>query len=96
MLFAVYCTDKQNSLDLRLKTRADHIAYLNSLGNAVKIGGPFLDDKGEMMGTLVVVEAADRAAAEKIAANDPYAKAGLFQSVEIRGWRWALKNPEAS
>ena len=31
----------------------------------------------------------DRAAAEKFAANDPYRKAGLFQSVNITGWRKA-------
>ncbi len=33
---------------------------------------------------------ADRAAAEAIAAGDPYAKAGLFESVEIRAFRCAI------
>lgn len=94
MLFALICTDKPNSLDLRLKTRADHVAFLQSLGAAAKFAGPFLDDKGDMIGTMAVIEAEDRTAAEAIAAQDPYAKAGLFQSVDIRGWRWALKNPE--
>jgi uncharacterized protein len=42
----------------------------------------------------VILDAADRAAAQVIADNDPYAKAGLFQTVDIRAWRWALKNPE--
>ena len=26
--------------------------------------------------------------------DDPYARAGLFKSVEIRAWNWVLKNPE--
>jgi uncharacterized protein len=96
MLFALICTDKPNSLNLRMKTRPAHIEFLNSLGSAAKAAGPFLDDKGEMNGTFAIIEAPDRAAAEKIAVRDPYAQAGLFQSTEIRAWRWALKNPEAT
>ena len=33
--------------------------------------------------------------AEALAAGDPYAKAGLFASVEIRAFNWTFKNPEA-
>ena len=40
-----------------------------------------------MNGSLVVIEAADRAAAEAWAADDPYAKSGLFSNVEIRPWK---------
>jgi uncharacterized protein len=95
MLFAIICTDKPNQLDLRLATRSEHVAYLKSLNDKAKLAGPFLDDAEDMNGTLVIVDAADRAAAQVIADNDPYAKAGLFQTVDIRAWRWALKNPEA-
>jgi uncharacterized protein len=95
MLFALLCTDKPSSVDLRMKVRPEHLAYLESLGNAMKSAGPFLTDEGSPTGSLVIIEAADRKAAETIAANDPYAKAGLFASVEIKAWRWALKNPEA-
>jgi uncharacterized protein len=49
--------------------------------------GPFLDGAGEMVGSLVVIEADTRAAAEDWAAGDPYARAGLFESVEIRAWK---------
>jgi uncharacterized protein len=95
MLFALLCTDKPNAVDLRMKVRPEHLAYLESLGNAMKSAGPFLTDEGSPTGSLVIIEAADRKAAETIAANDPYARAGLFASVEIKAWRWALKNPEA-
>ncbi|WP_368738616.1 YciI family protein, partial [Escherichia coli] len=37
----------------------------------------------------------DVAGAREIAANDPYAKAGLFASVDIRPWNWAIKNPDS-
>ncbi len=95
MLFALLCTDKPGSLDLRLKVRPDHLAYLDGLGDALKAAGPFTTDEGSPIGSLVIVDAADRAGAERIAANDPYARAGLFAAVEIRPWKWAIKNPEA-
>jgi hypothetical protein len=94
MLFALLCTDKPNSVDLRLKVRPEHLAYLESLGSAMKAAGPFLTDEGSPTGSLVIIEANGRKEAEAIAAADPYAKAGLFASVEIKAWRWALKNPE--
>ena len=95
MLFALLCTDKPGSLDLRMKVRPDHLAYLDGLGDALKAAGPFTTDEGSPIGSLVIVEAAGRAGAEQIAANDPYAKAGLFAAVEIKAWKWAIKNPEA-
>ena len=95
MLFALICTDKPDSTDLRSSVRPDHLDYLKGVGDRLKAGGPFLDDAGAPRGSLVIIEAGDRAEAERIAADDPYAKAGLFQSVEIRAWNWVLKNPEA-
>ena len=53
----------------------------------VKIGGPYLDEKGNMTGSLLVVDAPDQAAVEQFSRDDPYVKAGLFQSVEIRPYR---------
>lgn len=96
MLFALICTDKPNSLDLRISTRPAHLDYLNGLGSKMKTAGPFTDDAGQPNGSLVIIEAADRAEATAMAEADPYAKAGLFASVEIRAWKWAIKNPEAA
>jgi uncharacterized protein len=96
MLYALLCTDKPNSTELRAAVRADHIAYLASLGSKMKSAGPFLDDAASPTGSLVIIEAETRTEAEKMAAADPYAVAGLFASVEIKAWRWALKNPEAA
>ncbi len=96
MLFAIICTDKPDHLAVRMATRPAHVAYLQSLQERAKLAGPFMDDAGDMNGTLVIVDVADRAAAQAVAEADPYARAGLFQSVDIRAWRWALKNPEAT
>jgi len=95
MLFAFICTDRPGSLELRLRVRPDHLAHLEKLGSSLKAAGPFTDPQGSPNGSLVIIEAANATDAKVIADSDPYAKAGLFQSVEIKPWKWALKNPEA-
>lgn len=95
MFFGLICNDKPGHLQVRLDTRNDHVAYLNDLNarGTLKFAGPFLDEAGKPNGSLVVVEAADAAAAKALADADPYAKAGLFASVEIRPWNWVFNNP---
>ena len=96
MLFALICTDRPQGLDLRLKKRPDHLAWIAGLGTTIKAAGPFTDDIGSPVGSLLIVEAGNRAGAETIAAADPYARAGLFAAVDIRPWKWLIKNPEAA
>lgn len=93
MLFALICTDRPGSVELRMKMRPDHLAFLEGLGSAVKGAGPFTDDAGSPTGSLILVEAENSAAADALAARDPYAMAGLFASVDIRPWKWLIKNP---
>jgi uncharacterized protein len=96
MLFAFTGKDKPGALQVRIDTRPAHVAFLEKLNaeGTLKIAGPFLDDEGKPSGSLVVIEAADRKAAEAILAQDPYAKAGLFASTEIRPWNWTFNKPE--
>lgn len=94
MFFAFICTDKPNSLALRKANRPDHLAYLKGLGDALILAGPFTELDGETMnGSLVVVEAGSLREAEAIAAADPFAKAGVFATVEIRPWLWTVNRP---
>ncbi len=94
MLFAVICTDKPGSLDLRLATRPQHLAYLQTYPGRVSLGGPMLDGDGRPCGSLLLVEAEDRAAAEGFAVSDPYSKVGLFESVVIRPFRTVVRDGE--
>jgi uncharacterized protein YciI len=95
MLFALICKDKPEHLHVRMDARADHVAFLKTLNEAgkLKFAGPFFDDDGKPNGGLVVIEAADRAEAAAMGSQDPFARADLFQSVEIRQWSWAFNNP---
>jgi len=85
--FALICIDKPGSLALRLATRDAHFAYARGTPGVVRLGGPFLSDAGEMAGSLIIIEAADMAAARAWHETDPYKLAGLFERVEIRPWR---------
>jgi uncharacterized protein len=86
MLFVIVAVDKPGSAALRMTTRNAHFDYARASG-AVKLGGPFLDAEGGMAGSLIIIEAADLDKAKAWAANDPYAKAGLFARSEVRPWK---------
>lgn len=83
--FAMICRDKPDALDTRMANREAHLAYVRETG-VVLFGGPMITD-GQMRGSLLVMEAEDMEAAKAWSANDPYALAGLFDSVEITEWK---------
>jgi uncharacterized protein YciI len=86
MLFVITAIDKPGSLALRTATRESHFAYAQATG-AVRLAGPFLDAKGDMAGSLLIIDLPDLAAAKAWAANDPYAKVGLFAESAVRAWK---------
>ena len=86
-LFVLIGVDKPGASDLRAFARKDHLAYLDQHGARVKLAGPFLDAAGQPIGSMVIFEAEDFEADKLLQADDPYAKALIFQSSEVRPWR---------
>ena len=86
MRFALMTRDKPGALQIRLDTRTAHLDYVASTG-VVELAGPFLDEGGQMCGSLIILDVADMAAAQAWADNDPYAKAGLFANVTLSAWK---------
>ena len=88
MLFVIYCRDKDDSQPVRLDNREAHLAYVDASDLEMIVAGPLLTADGESMpGSMLVVEAEDRAQVDAFAASDPYRLAGLFDSVEIHLFR---------
>ncbi|WP_170588082.1 YciI family protein [Ruegeria arenilitoris] len=85
MLIALIARDKDGALRTRLDSRAAHLAYIEETG-VVAQAGPLLDGDA-MIGSLVILDVEDLSAAQAWADNDPYAKAGLFKSVELIPWK---------
>jgi len=91
MLFALYCTDKEDYLDVRLDNRQAHLDHLNGLGDKLVFAGPTFADDGETMnGGLIVVDFDTRKDVDDFVAADPYTHAKLFESVIIRPWKKVL------
>ncbi|WP_120633094.1 YciI family protein [Ruegeria sp. EL01] len=85
MLIALIARDKAGALQTRLDNRSAHLAYIEETG-VVSQAGPLLDGDA-MIGSLIVLDVDDLTAAQRWADNDPYAKAGLFESVELIAWK---------
>lgn len=94
MLYAIIGQDKPNGVDHRAAVRPAHLAHLESLGDKMVLGGPFIGEDGKPTGSLVVVEAESLDEAKALAAADPYVTEGLFAAYEVKRWNWGLNNPD--
>ena len=90
MLYVIHCFDKPSHLQVRMDNRPAHVNYLKSFGDKLQAAGPTLDAKDNMNGSVVILDLESLIEAEAFAANDPYAKAGLFDSVSIQPWKKVL------
>jgi uncharacterized protein YciI len=85
MLVALKATDKPGALQTRLDNREAHLAHIKASG-IVEMAGPLLNEDGGMCGSLIVLNVDDMAQAQSFADNDPYANAGLFDTVTLDVW----------
>ena len=61
-----------------MSTRPAHLAFLEKHAASVKLGGPFLEGD-KPVGSMLILECDNEAAARALLAEDPYAEAGLFE-----------------
>lgn len=89
MHFYIRCVDKPGHLDVRKANREDHLAYIKGgFADRIVAAGPTLDpDMEGMNGSVFIIKFDAIEDAREFAANDPYAKAGLFESVVIRPFK---------
>ncbi len=88
MHFMIYCLDKAGHGDLRAANRPAHVDYLKANADRIVVAGPLTSEDGAaMLGSLLIMSFDSRADAEAFAAEDPYNKAGLFETVTIRPWK---------
>jgi uncharacterized protein len=92
MLFAVHYLDRADAGDIRQQCREAHIAYRKGLGEALILAGPLLSEIAKPVGSLVLIEAGSLDEAEAIAHSDPYVVAGLFDRVQVHGYKIMANN----
>jgi len=97
MLYIIYQEDRSDGAAIRAATRAEHLAYLERHADILVLGGATLADDGvTRIGSVLIINVPDRAAAERFSAEEPFRKAGLFGSVKITRMRRGQWNPDAA
>ena len=90
MLFVIHARDKAGALATRVAHYDAHKAFLSDTsprGVRIVMSGPLVADDGtSMIGSLFLVEAADRATVERFNRADPFHAAGIWQDVAISGF----------
>ena len=88
MLWIIYHADRPDGSAIRAANKDAHLAYLAEHAGILVLGGALLADDGVgRLGSCLVSNVPDRAAAERFSENEPFRKAGLFESVLIRRMR---------
>jgi uncharacterized protein YciI len=95
MLWAVIATDKPNSAELRKQHLEGHKQYLAKHTGKIFFSGPLqTDDAGTALGSLWILQVADRAGAEEFVKNEVFVNAGVFESIIYRRMRQGHYHPE--
>ncbi|HYM33623.1 MAG TPA: YciI family protein [Candidatus Cybelea sp.] len=97
MLYVIYQEDRPGAEAIRAAARDEHLAYLARHRDILVLGGALLDDDGQRRtGSCLIVNVANRAAAEEFSLNEPFRRAGLFATVKITRMRRGQWNPDAA
>ena len=86
-LFHFIGLDRKGALEKRMEVRPEHLEYARGY---VRLGGALLDAEGQPMGSVMIIEAENIEAAKVKLQSDPYTRAGIFETTELRPWRVAI------
>lgn len=98
MLYVIFGTDIDNSLELRKEHRPAHLERLKNLhaNGKMAIAGPLpaidSEDPGDagFTGSVIIAEFESLEAAQTWANDDPYRKAGIYADVIVKPFRQVL------
>ncbi len=95
MLYVMVNEDRPDGQAIRDATRETHLAYLERHKDIVVLaGGTLAEDGKTRTGSVFIVNVTSREAAEKFSAEEPFRKAGLFQTVKITRMRRGQWHPQ--
>lgn len=95
MLFSIIGTDQKDGASIRVSNAEAHRAHMTLIQEQIAFAGPLQNDDGDrVIGSLIVADFPDRQSAENWLAHEPFYKAGVYASIEIR--RFVNKWPQRS
>lgn len=89
MQFVIHAHDKTDGSKRREPLRAAHEAYLTRHRDILIARGPLLDDTGaRSIGSLIMLDVANKAEAEAFWADEPFNRAGVYEWITMERWRF--------
>ncbi len=90
-ILIAYDETDPGAFDRRMKSRPEHLEKISKVKKAGKFlcGGAILNDKGSMIGSMILYEVEDRAELDKLLENEPYIYNKVWKNIEIRPFRLA-------
>ena len=80
MIFTIFLMDRPGTADLRAQIRPEHRAYLGKHAERMAFAGPLTSDDGQTtLGSLLVMEFANRAEVENWLKDEPFTIAGVYE-----------------
>jgi uncharacterized protein YciI len=90
MLFVVHAIDRKDAMPVRAKFYRAHREHLDEAGKHdvdVVTAGTLIAEDGETpAGSVFVIDARDRAAADAFTKSDPYHVNGVWETVQTHGY----------
>ena len=94
MQFLVVARDgsDEDAVERRQRTRPTHLASIAPLveGGNILVGGAILNEAGDMVGSMLLVEFPDRSGVDAWIEADPYVTDGVWRDVEVTPFRTAV------
>ena len=95
--FHILTEDVDDGPAIRARIRKDHLDWLKTPSPVTVLSaGPWLDDTDVMRGSVLIVKAPSREALETWMADDPYSRAGLMKSVDVRPFKLVIGRPDGT
>jgi uncharacterized protein YciI len=75
----------------RARVRPDHLDKIKDLkkNGEFLLGGAILDEKGNMIGSMILYEFPDRTSLEERLKDEPYINGGVWKEIKISPFRLA-------
>ena len=83
MQFIIKALDGKGMLEKRMEVRPRHLEGMKQLGERIVCAGGLLDEAGKMKGSVIVMEAKDRAEVDAYLASEPYIQEQVWEKVEV-------------
>ena len=80
------------AVERRMRVRPTHLEAIAPLveDGHVLVGGAILNEAGEMVGSMLLVDFPDRAAVDAWLEADPYVTSGVWREIEVSPFRAAV------